>query len=158
MVNWEAVGAVGEIAGAAGVIITLAYLSVQIRSSSRATESQVHASLASEMQRLLVAVSQDDALSDAMVSVQKGEELTQAQALKLFSWFGGFLRVCESHIIQRKLDATKIPVDKPIANLLRQFAQTAFFRDLMRAVVQTRTSSDVFLDWLESEVLPHLPE
>ncbi len=35
--NWEMIGAVGEILGAAAVIATLAYLSRQIRSSTQAT-------------------------------------------------------------------------------------------------------------------------
>ena len=42
--NWEAIGAVGEVAGAAGVIITLLYLSVQVRASNVA--SKVEAKLA----------------------------------------------------------------------------------------------------------------
>ena len=156
MLNWEAIGAVGEIGGAIGVIVTLAYLSIQIRSSSRATESQVHASLASEMERVVVAASQDDPLIDAIALAQRGEELTEAQALKLFLWFGGFLRVCESHIIQRVLDATRIAIDKPISKILRQLGQIAFFRDQMRLAVQDRTSTDQFLNWLESEVLAHV--
>jgi hypothetical protein len=156
MVNWEAIGAIGEIAGAAGVIITLLYLSIQIRSSSRATESQVHASLASEMERVLVAVSQSDSLTEAMVLAQRGEELSTAQSLQLLTWFGGYLRVCESHIIQKRLDATRIAVDKPISMLLRQLGQTAFFREIMRGAVRERASTDEFLDWLDSEVLAHL--
>ena len=32
--NWEAIGAIGEVAGALGVIATLAYLAVQIRQNS----------------------------------------------------------------------------------------------------------------------------
>ncbi len=34
--NWEAVGAIGEVLGAVGVIATLAYLSVQVRQNTRA--------------------------------------------------------------------------------------------------------------------------
>ena len=34
--NWDAVGAIGEVAGAIGVIATLIYLSVQIRQNTRA--------------------------------------------------------------------------------------------------------------------------
>ncbi len=33
--NWEAIGAIGEVLGAVGVIITLAYLAVQMRQSNR---------------------------------------------------------------------------------------------------------------------------
>ena len=34
--NWDAIGAVGEVAGAAGVIITLVYLAMQIRQNTKA--------------------------------------------------------------------------------------------------------------------------
>ena len=36
--NWEAMGAIGETLGAAGVIVTLVYLAVQIRDSNRVAE------------------------------------------------------------------------------------------------------------------------
>ena len=39
--NWEAIGAVGEVLGAAGVIITLAYLALQIRQNSEHIEHNV---------------------------------------------------------------------------------------------------------------------
>ena len=34
--NWEAIGAIGEVAGAAGVIITLVYLALQIQQNTKA--------------------------------------------------------------------------------------------------------------------------
>jgi hypothetical protein len=37
--NWDAIGAIGEIVGAAGVILTLAYLAVQIRQNTEETRS-----------------------------------------------------------------------------------------------------------------------
>lgn len=39
--NWEAVGAIGEVLGAAGVIVTLAYLALQIRQNSEHIEHNV---------------------------------------------------------------------------------------------------------------------
>jgi len=38
MMNWDALGAVGEVAGAIGVIISLVYLATQIRYSARTAE------------------------------------------------------------------------------------------------------------------------
>ena len=35
--NWDAIGAIGEIVGATGVIVTLIYLAVQIRQNTSAT-------------------------------------------------------------------------------------------------------------------------
>ena len=38
--NWEAIGTIAEIVGAAGVIVSLIYLAIQIRYTSRQTNSQ----------------------------------------------------------------------------------------------------------------------
>src|SRR5512139_1174321 len=35
--NWEAIGAIGEIIGAGAVVVSIVYLSIQIRSNTRAT-------------------------------------------------------------------------------------------------------------------------
>lgn len=40
--NWEAIGAVGEILGALAVVVTLVYLSVQIRQNSRMIQRDAH--------------------------------------------------------------------------------------------------------------------
>lgn len=39
--NWEAIGAIGEILGAIGVIATIAYLSIQIRQNTKTQQSAV---------------------------------------------------------------------------------------------------------------------
>ncbi len=39
--NWDAIGAVGEIVGAAAVVITLIYLAVQVRSARTATDANL---------------------------------------------------------------------------------------------------------------------
>ena len=37
--NWDAIGAIGEIVGAAAVVVSIAYLAIQIRSNTRATKA-----------------------------------------------------------------------------------------------------------------------
>ncbi len=62
--NWEAIGAIGEVLGAAGVIITLAYLAVQMRQSNRlAKRAAVQSVLAgrAEMNRFIAS---DPALTE----------------------------------------------------------------------------------------------
>jgi hypothetical protein len=39
-INWEAVGAIGEIVGAVAVVLTLGYLAVQIRQNTNASRAQ----------------------------------------------------------------------------------------------------------------------
>jgi len=38
--NWDAIGAIGEVVGAAGVIVTLGYLAMQIRANTRALRAE----------------------------------------------------------------------------------------------------------------------
>ncbi len=61
--NWEAVGAVGEILGAAGVIATLGYLALQIRQNTRQTQASAASASA-------------HALKDARRSVYESAEIT----------------------------------------------------------------------------------
>ena len=44
--NWEAIGAIGEVMGALVVIVTLGYLAIQIRQNTRALRIQVNQSRA----------------------------------------------------------------------------------------------------------------
>ena len=43
--NWEAISAISEIVGAVAVVLSLIYLAIQIRSSTRATRATVHLGL-----------------------------------------------------------------------------------------------------------------
>jgi hypothetical protein len=45
-VNWDAIGAVAELIGAAGVVASLAYLAVQIRSNTRSAQAATYQGLA----------------------------------------------------------------------------------------------------------------
>ena len=36
--NWEAIGALGEVVGAIAVVLTLAYLAIQVRQNSNALD------------------------------------------------------------------------------------------------------------------------
>ena len=54
--NWDAIGAIAEVIGAIAVIITLAYLAIQIRQNSRLLESslvEAHVNAASEISKIL---------------------------------------------------------------------------------------------------------
>ncbi len=153
MESAQLLGNFGEFFGAIAVVITLVYLAVQIRGNARATEAQVHASLSAEMEHLATTISQDDALAEAMTKATHNEELTDNQQTRLTWWFGGFLRVCESHILQCKLGSTRIDLERPIAAILRPYYRSEFFRELIDGSVRTGTATDEFNAWLEAEIL-----
>jgi hypothetical protein len=54
--NWEALGAIGEIVGAIAVVVTLGYLAVQIRQNTRSVRASTYQSITSfigEMNRVI---------------------------------------------------------------------------------------------------------
>ena len=57
--NWEAIGAVGEMLGALGVIATLGYLAVQIRQNTRAVRSNTSQAITDSRVDFLASVTDD---------------------------------------------------------------------------------------------------
>ena len=51
--NWEALGAIGEIVGAIAVVLTLIYLSTQIRQSTRQQRAESQRAVGEEFNRLM---------------------------------------------------------------------------------------------------------
>jgi len=41
-INWDAIGAIGEIVGALGVIVTVGYLAIQVRQNTFASRAQTY--------------------------------------------------------------------------------------------------------------------
>jgi len=72
--NWEAIGAVGEVLGAVGVIVTLAYLALQIRQNSEHIEQNVRS------QRLSASAALHHDLTEIRLSF-----LTDPELLRIFA-------------------------------------------------------------------------
>lgn len=51
-VNWTAIGAMGELIGAVGVMITVVYLAFQVRQNTRSVRGSVYDSLATSLEHL----------------------------------------------------------------------------------------------------------
>ena len=60
--NWDAFGAIGEVIGAAAVVISLIYVSVQIRSGTTALRTTTRASVFKSLQEWNIAVMADPRL------------------------------------------------------------------------------------------------
>ena len=62
--NWEAIGAVGEIAGAIAVVLSLVYLATQIGLSRRETQAASRDAISKSMVDIMLGVSADPELSE----------------------------------------------------------------------------------------------
>ena len=81
--NWEAIGAVGEVLGALGVIATLGYLAAQIRQNTRALHSSSYAQSAEQLWLVNLAIAQDRDLARMMVEIGTEKPLSLEDTIRL---------------------------------------------------------------------------
>ena len=74
--NWEAVGAIGEVVGAAGVIFTIGFLAFQIRQNSVLLRNNTRQLEQSHKVAIAQALSKSDSQSDPMLIVAQSNELS----------------------------------------------------------------------------------
>jgi len=94
--NWDALGAIGELIGAIAVVVTLVYLALQVRQSNRAARSSNALAVLMNSQRVAQAVMVDRGLGDIVVRAIAGkEELSSADKLAAYAWFHILLKTSE---------------------------------------------------------------
>ena len=71
--NWEAIGAIGEVLGAFAVVATLLYLALQVRHAKTATTDATRLNRANGVQAMLLAMSTDDALRSSVNKAMNSE-------------------------------------------------------------------------------------
>jgi hypothetical protein len=108
--NWDAIGAIGEIVAAAAVLITLIYLAVQIRQntnqmerSDRAARGQSYQDLLTGLQSHLAPLALDESTSDLFHRGLKNfESLNDLEQFR-FNWLmGGHIVTNENVFYQRE--------------------------------------------------------
>ena len=147
--NWEAIGAVGEVLGAIAVIITLLYLTTQVRQNTRSIHAQTVSQVASEMQRNLSLMASDDALATAMIKAREGQELSPLEEEKLRWWFRSLCRAIESHILQTGLGALPDDHMSPLVTILKILDNVPLLHEGLVGYIGTGT----FRAWLDRHVL-----
>ena len=84
--NWTMIGAVGEIVGAMGVILTLLYLARQVRSASIESQRSRYGELAASVSQVAAAWSEDGELADLMLrGFRDPSDLAQPEVFRFYS-------------------------------------------------------------------------
>ncbi|MGE0625838.1 MAG: hypothetical protein AB7I04_19495 [Pseudomonadales bacterium] len=118
--NWEAVGAVGEVLGAIGVIVTLAYLAVQIRQSTHAQRTETYGRALDRVTTLQGRLAENSDLASILLrGVPDNRQLTATERVQ-FTWifyemFSGF----EFMLYQAERDALPQEVWQRWADTIR---------------------------------------
>jgi hypothetical protein len=61
--NWEAIAAIGEILGALAVVVTVAYLAVQVRQNTASVSTSTYESVVSGFNRINLSIAEDEELA-----------------------------------------------------------------------------------------------
>jgi len=89
--NWDAIGAIGEVAGAIAVFATLLYLAIQIRQSTRAATTQTYDSVISGFNDLNTVISGNSELAELFTNgLYDPELLTRYQSVQFTFQFRSY--------------------------------------------------------------------
>jgi hypothetical protein len=98
-INWDAIGAMGEIAGSIGVFISLAYLAVQLRESASETrDASIHSVM--ELAIKFRAESYSGDLAEIRLKAALGDSLTQLESLKFEGYLSALFELNELVFVQ----------------------------------------------------------
>ena len=140
MINWEAVGAIGEIVGAAAVVITLLFLIAQLRTNSRAVRAQIKQSLVDNVQSRFSIPSTDTAFAEIMVKVREGarfSELSKLEQEKYRFWVAAELQHVGNYYRQYQLGTiTHSEYKDRMVVFVKQLKNTPAMLDFWEASVE----------------------
>ena len=74
--NWDAIGAIGELVGASAVVVTLVYLAIQIRENTRVAKSEAFRDIASiwnDVFKMLAQAENSELVMKSLVSYERLE-------------------------------------------------------------------------------------
>ena len=96
--NWDAIGAVGEIVGASAVVLSLAYLAVQIRLQNRESRASTVTHLTEQWNSATLAVAQNGELAKVWTAGLRGEALPEDERARFFGLCSSVLHLSLIHI------------------------------------------------------------
>ena len=83
IVNWDAIGAVGEVVGAFAVVLTLGYLAVQVRQSTKMARSNVRQAFSDSIASMATSLVERDDLARIVQKEFDGETLEPHEKTRL---------------------------------------------------------------------------
>ena len=95
--NWSMLGALGEIVGAAAVVLTLVYLARQLRSATAADQRSRYDELTTELAGVARGWAENDALSDIMFrGFRDPDSLDPDEIFRFYSSLYGAMKAWEA--------------------------------------------------------------
>ena len=98
--NWDAIGAIGEVVGALGVICTLAYLAVQIRQNTESVKtSTVQAMLEASASFSDLCASHEELGRIFITGIQSRSSLSKEEKVRFHYLMTSYIRRIEAEVV-----------------------------------------------------------
>ena len=163
MINWEAIGAIGEVAGAIGVIVTLIYLAIQIRHNTRSSRLASFQSTTEMLTTVNTLIAGNDEIAEIFSRIynEPDVELTPKERIKftftnlcLFrAWETAYFQRSEGMALQQSWLRYEQSICAQIAVprvkewwLNNTFGFTKEFRDYVQSIIEEQEGRDRELD------------
>ena len=111
--NWDAIGAIGEIIGAAAVLGSLIYLAVQIRQNTRSVEASTMQNLSEGNKDIYLTLATDPNLASIFLKEANGIVLTEEEEFRLGAFQAVGWRAMENMFLQAQrgiIDASYLDI------------------------------------------------
>ena len=149
--TWDAVGAIGEIVGAAAVVATLVYLAVQVRHNTNALTSSTFQGISSALAQNMEVLSTTPGVPALFLKAQDGLQALDPEERAQFSFLCLMAqRRIESVFVQESLGA----VPPNLAEGFKRSVLSAFNNGGYREWWETgkQAFSTEYVDWVDREL------
>ena len=151
--NWDAIGAIGEIIGAGAVVISLMYLASQIRIQNRESKNSTIVQLTEQWNALLTFTSQSDEQAKVWVDGLKGGKLSEVERVRFYAIASSFMHISESLYLQHLDGRLDLRVWRGLEGRLNDVAATPGMRQFWAA--RKNWFSVEFGEYIEAKVSPN---
>lgn len=104
--DWDALGALAELAGALAVFLTLVYLALQIRQNTHATRSSSHHAVTDALNQLNLTLAQDEKVANIWITgMNDRSSLNVVQREQYDALLRAYMHVCDTMYYQAQVGA-----------------------------------------------------
>ncbi|HSM08909.1 MAG TPA: hypothetical protein VLA33_07805 [Gemmatimonadota bacterium] len=122
--NWQAIGAIGEITGALAVVVTLFYLAQQVRNSTRMARAEMTKDLFLASRTAIMDIAANDRLADIWADIRPFEN---DAAARRHTFYQSFFRLYELQYNLAKQGLLDASLAASFVLVIRMFAKTRHF-------------------------------
>ena len=123
--NWDAIGAIGEVVGAIAVVATLFYLAFQIRQNTRMSRAIMTKDLLLASTSAILDLASNDRLAEIWAEIR--DDIDDADAARRYTFYQAFFRLYELQFNLSNQDLLDQSIAASYELVIRMFTQTKYF-------------------------------